>query len=106
MANGMIERAARALEQERAYWRRCWPIGATGWHIERAGVTVEVVTSGPTAAEERLAVLQSEAGVRAVIAAMREPTEAMIDGARDEMMMDPIRSANVFQVMIDAALKE
>ena len=41
---------------------------------------------------------------RAAIEAMRKPSEAMINAARAEMMMDPVRSANVFQVMIDAAL--
>jgi hypothetical protein len=43
---------------------------------------------------------------RAAIEAMREPTEAMVDAARAEMLMDPVRSANVFHVMIDAALNE
>ena len=49
---------------------------------------------------------QCEKTARAAIAGMRDPTEAMIDAARAEMLMDPIRAANLWGVMIDAALTD
>lgn len=47
----------------------------------------------------------SDAQARAAIAAMREPTAAMIDAAVEDEGADPEWARIHWQVMIDAALK-
>jgi hypothetical protein len=44
--------------------------------------------------------------VRAVLAAMREPTEAMCSAAGDDGHTDCVDAAEVWRAMIDTALKE